>query len=108
MNVPAFEVDGTGAVVEPTPPVAVAYQYNVFPPTAVAVSAAGNVIIAAASDGTVWRTSRNQLVQNTGNLGWVQSNVGGGSNSWTSIAMNRLGSVIWLVGNNTHLYFDKR
>jgi hypothetical protein len=71
------------------------------------VSAAGNVIIAAAADGTVWRTSRSQLVQNTGNLGWIQSNVGGGSNSWTSIAMNRSGTVIWLVGNNTHLYLSQ-
>jgi hypothetical protein len=74
---------------------------------AVAVSAAGNVIIAAAADGTVWRTSKTRLVQNTGTLGWAQSNVGGGSNSWTSIAMNRSGSVIWLVGNNTHLYLSQ-
>lgn len=74
---------------------------------AVAVSAAGNVIIAAAADGTVWRTSRSQLAQNAGTLGWVQANVGGGSNSWTSIAMNRLGTVIWLVGNNTHLYLSQ-
>ena len=74
---------------------------------AVAVSAAGNVIVAAAADGTVWRTSRSQLAQNAGTLGWVQANVGGGSNSWTSIAMNRLGTVIWLAGNNTHLYLSQ-
>jgi hypothetical protein len=73
---------------------------------AVAVSAAGNLIIAAAEDGTVWRTSRYQLVNTPNTQGWVQSNVGGGSNSWTSIAMNRLGSVIWLVGNNTHPYLS--
>jgi hypothetical protein len=74
---------------------------------AVAVSAAGNIIVAAAADGTVWKTTRGQLAQNAGTLGWVQSNVGGGSNSWTSIAMNRSGTVIWLVGNNTHLYFSQ-
>jgi hypothetical protein len=74
---------------------------------AVAVSAAGNVIIAAAEDGTVWRTTRSQIAQGNTNKGWVQSNVGGGSNSWTSIAINRLGSVIWLVGNNTHLYLSQ-
>ena len=62
---------------------------------AVAVSAAGNVIIAAAADGTVWRTSRSQLPNTNNTSGWTQSNVGGGSNSWTSIAMNRSGNVIW-------------
>jgi len=73
---------------------------------AVAVSSAGNLIIAAAADGTVWRTSRYQLANTPNTQGWVQSNVGGGSNSWTSITMNRLGSVIWLVGNNTHPYLS--
>ncbi len=74
---------------------------------AVAVSATGNVIIAAAADGTVWRTTRSQLPNTNNTSGWTQSNVGGGSNSWTSITMNRLGSVIWLVGNNTHLYLSQ-
>jgi hypothetical protein len=40
LKVPALDVDGTGAVVEPTPPVAAAYQYNVFPPIVVAFNAA--------------------------------------------------------------------
>ena len=75
---------------------------------AVAVSAAGNVIVAAAADGTVWRTSRSQLVNTPNTQGWVQCTIiGGGANSWTSITMNRLGSVIWLVGNNTHLYLSE-
>ena len=75
---------------------------------AVAVSAAGNVIIAAAADGTVWKTSVGQLPTSNNTTGWTQSTIiGGGSNSWTSISMNRLGSVIWLVGNNTHLYLSQ-
>jgi hypothetical protein len=74
---------------------------------AVAVSAAGNVIIAAAADGTVWKTSVGQLPTSNNTTGWTQSTISGGSNSWTSIAMNRSGNVIWLVGNNTHLYLSQ-
>ena len=64
--------------------------------TAIAMNAFGNIVIAAANDGTVWRYVSGD--------NWVQSSVGGGSNSWTCLAMNYSGSVIWLAGNNTHLY----
>jgi hypothetical protein len=72
---------------------------------AVAVSATGNIIFAAASDGTVWRTTRSQI---NSSQGWLQCNIGygGGSTSWTCITMNRNGSRIWLAGNNTHLYIS--
>ena len=73
---------------------------------AVAVSATGNIIVAAASDGTVWRTTRSQI---NSSQGWLQSSIGygGGSTSWTCITMNRDGSVIWLAGNGTHLYLSQ-
>jgi hypothetical protein len=56
----------------------------------------GNIAIALASDGTVWRWA--------GNNTFLQSNVGGGSNSWKTIAMSADGGVIWIAGNNTHLH----
>ena len=62
---------------------------------AVAINAYGNIAIALASDGTVWRYVNGDT--------WAQSSVGG-SNSWTCISMNYSGSVIWIAGNNTHLY----
>jgi len=62
---------------------------------AVAINAYGNIAIALASDGTVWRYVNGDT--------WAQSNVSG-SNSWTCITMNYTGSVIWIAGNNTHLY----
>jgi hypothetical protein len=68
---------------------------------AVAISSTGNIVIAAAADGTVWRSTRTQLHST-----WTQSNVGGGSKSWTCITMNASGSVIWLAGNNTDLYLS--
>lgn len=64
--------------------------------TAVAMNAYGNIVIALASDGTVWRYVNLDT--------WAQSNTGGGANSWTCIAMNYSGNVIWIAGNNTHLY----
>lgn len=63
--------------------------------TAVVANSSGNVVIAAASDGTVWR-----YVNGT----WAQSAVGAGSNSWTCLGMNYDGSITWLAGNETHLY----
>jgi hypothetical protein len=64
--------------------------------TAVAMNNGGNIAIALASDGTVWRWA--------GNNTFLQSNVGGGSNSWKTIAMSADGGVIWIAGNNTHLH----
>ena len=63
--------------------------------TAVAINAYGTIAVALASDGTVWRFVN-------GNT-WAQSNVSG-SNSWKCVTMNYTGSVIWIAGNNTHLY----
>lgn len=63
--------------------------------TAVAINASTNIAVAVASDGAVYRFYNNT---------WAASNVGVSGMAWTSVAMNYDGSVIWIAGNNTHLY----
>lgn len=61
----------------------------------VAVNASGTVAVAVASDGAVYRFYNNA---------WAPANVGVSGMSWTCVTMNYDGSVIWIAGNNTHLY----
>jgi hypothetical protein len=61
----------------------------------VAVNASGTVAVAVASDGAVYRFY---------NGAWALANVGVSGMSWTCVTMNYDGSVIWIAGNNTHLY----
>jgi hypothetical protein len=69
----------------------------------VAMNTSGTLMVAIAADGTVWRSSLSQI---SASNSWTQSNTGTSGISWTSITMNASGSVIWIAGNNSHLYLS--